>query len=162
MADFDDEVEDENDGLDPNIREQLKRSRQLAKENASLQAEISQARREAAFAQAGVPATPLATVLAKSYEGENDPEAIKAYFEGLGVDLTSTSAGISTAQTPEPGVSDDELAAQREVSTLGAGGEPGGDVDLKDAFASASDQSAVMDLIAAAPQGAKIAIPDIN
>lgn len=162
MADYDEEME-ENDGLDPNIREQLKRSRQLAKENAALQAEVEQARREAAFAQAGVPATPLATVLAKSYDGENDPEAIKAYFEGLGVDLTSTSAGISTAQTPEPqGASEAELEAQRQVTSLGAGGEPGGDVDFADALQSGNSVKEVMDLIASAPQGAQIGLPDIS
>jgi hypothetical protein len=160
------------EGLDPNIRQELRRSRQLARENTQLQQQAAQAQREAAFAKAGVPDTPLASTLAKSYEGENDPESVKAYFEGLGVDLTSTSAGVSTNQTPPPGPSDEELAAQRRVSQLGGGGETGGDVRFEDALHSTKSESEVMELIRSAPEGAlsgrpgearfRIALPEID
>jgi hypothetical protein len=162
MADSEEE-EFEDEGLDPNIREQLHRSRQMAKDLDAANKRAAQAEREAAFAKAGVPDTPLVSVLAKSYEGENDPASVKAYFDSLGVDLTSTSAGVSTAQTPEPeGTSEAELQAQRQVSTLGAGGEPGGDVDFADVLKSGKNAKEVLDLIASAPQGANIGIPQIS
>ena len=153
----------EMEGLDPNIRAALRQSRQLARDNEALRAEAESARREAAFAKAGIPDSPLGQMFAKAYDGTtDDPTAIKASFEALGVPLTSTSAGTSTPDPQQEGVSDDELAAQRQVSTLGAGGEMGGDVAFEDALKSAGSQKDVLALIQSAPQGSNIGIPEIS
>jgi hypothetical protein len=165
----DDELDEGTEHLDPAIRAELKRSRQLAKDLEAANARAAEAERESAFARAGVSDSPLTSALAKTYDGENDPESIRAYFTSLGVDLTSTSAGVATQHPPAPqGPSDEELAAQRRVSQLGSGGEPGGDIRFEDALQSANSESAVMELIRSAPEGAKdqngyrIAIPEIN
>ena len=149
--------------LDDNIRNALKGRNQLARDKAAAEQRNAELERELAFSKAGIPDSPLAAALAKTYDGENDPASVKAYFEGLGVDLTSSSAGVTTQQTPEPqGVSDDELAAQRQVSTLGAGGEAGGDVLFEDAIKSAGSTKDVLALIQSAPQGSNIGIPSIQ
>lgn len=152
------------EGLDPNIRAELRRSRQLARDNATLQAEAEQARREAAFAKAGIPDTPLGAMFAKAYDGAtDDPSAIKASFEALGVPLTATSAGVSTEQTPPPsGATDAEIAAQRVISQVGAGADLGGDVDFAEAINSATSADEVQRLLDSAPAGARVMNPQIQ
>lgn len=149
--------------LDPNLREALKGRNQLAKDKAAAEQRNAELERELAFSKAGVPDTPLTTTLAKAYDGENDPASVKAYFESLGVDLQSASAGVTTPQTPAPqGPSDEELAAQRQVSQLGQGADLGGDVDFADALKSAGSVSEVQQLLASAPQGAGVMNPTIQ
>jgi hypothetical protein len=134
------------EGLDPNIRGELRKSRTLARDNESKDRENANLQRELAFARAGLPDTPLVQTLAKSYDGENDPAAVRAYFEGLNVDLTAP--GQQTAQELA------DLDAQRRIASVGSQGEPGGDVKFEDAIRSAPNQEAVMDLIRNAPEGA--------
>lgn len=131
------------EGLDPNIRAELRKSRELARENESLRAQSAASQREAAFAKAGVPDSPLAAALAKTYEGENDPASVKAYFEGLGVDLS----GSSNQEEPD-------LEAQRRLAEVGSQGETGGGVRFEDAINSSKNVDEVMALIASAPEGA--------
>lgn len=142
--------------LDPGIRNELRQSRQLRRDNGRLEAEAAQARREAAFAKAGIPDTPLGQMFGKAYEGPtDDPTAIKASFEALGVPLTSTSAGTPAQPDPaQQGATAEELAAQKALSELGSGADLGGDVDFAEAVRSAPDQKAVMELLATAPEGA--------
>jgi len=135
------------EGLDPNIRAELRRSRELGREAEAAKAEAEAARREAAFARAGIPDSPLHQQLAKGYEGENDPAAVRAYFEGLGVDLTPKDEAGG-------GTSDAELAAQRQVAQVGNQGEAGGDIRFEDAINSAKNPDELMALIASAPEGA--------
>lgn len=132
------------EGLDPNIRAELRRSRELARENESLKAATAAAEKEAAFAKAGVPDTPLAAQLAKTYEGENDPASVKAFFENLGVDLS----------VADPGMSEAELAAQRQLAQVGSQGDAAGEVRYEDAINSTTNVKELMDLIASAPEGA--------
>ena len=136
------------EGLDPNIRAELRKSRELAREAEAAKAEAQAAKRDAAFARAGVTDSPLVQQLAKGYEGENDPAAIRAYFEGLGVDL-----GTGSAQAPQ-GPSDDELSDQRQVAQVGAQGEAAGDIRFEDAINSTKNPEELMALIANAPEGA--------
>ena len=137
----DDELDPEQEEVDlRDLREQLKGKKQV-------EARAAQLERELAFAKAGIPDTPLNATLAKSYDGENDPASVKAYFEGLGVDLGGTP------QTSGP--SDDELASQRQVAQVGAAGDAGGDIRFEDAINSAKTQDEVMALIASAPEGAQ-------
>ncbi len=159
---------EQHEGLDPNLREALKGRNQLARDKQAAEERAAQLERELAFTRAGIPDTPLTATLAKTYDGDNDPTAIKAYFEGLGVGLTAASAG-TPAHPPEPsGPSEAELAAQRQISQLGGGGEPGGDLRFEDAIGSAGNANAVMELIRSAPDGAqdrngfRIATPEIN
>jgi hypothetical protein len=137
------------EGLDPNIRAELRKSRELARDLEAEKAKSAAAEKEAAFAKAGVPDTPLAAQLAKTYDGENDPASVKAYFESLGVDLSGQ------AQNQNDGASEAELAEQRRLAEVGsAGGGQGGDVRFEDAINSAKDTDEVMSLIASAPEGA--------
>ena len=136
------------EGLDPNIRAELRKSRELARENESLKAQTAQAEREAAFAKAGVPDTPLAAALAKTYDGDNDPGAVKAYFEGLGVDLSGKE------QAQDQAASDADLAEQRRLAQVGSQGGQSGDVRFEDAINSAKNVDEVMALLAVAPEGA--------
>ena len=136
------------EGLDPNIRAELRKSRELARENESLKATTAAAEREAAFAKAGIPDTPLTATLAKSYDGDNDPSSVKAYFEGLGVDLS----GKQEAQTEQ--VTEAELADERRLAQVGSQSQPGGDVRFEDAINSTKNPDELMALIASAPEGA--------
>ena len=158
------EVSDEElglpEGLDPNIRAELRKSRQLARDNEASNKRNAQLERELAFSKAGIPDTPLVQTLAKSYEGENDPAAVKAYFEGLGVDLGSPAA----KQQEEF----DDLEAQRRLAQVGAQGDTGGAIRYEDALNSAKDVKEVMALLASAPEGAtdydgrRIGVPRID
>jgi hypothetical protein len=164
MADDDDQELDP-EGLDPNIREAIRLSERKAKK---ADQEAESLRRELAFAKAGIPDTPLTTTLAKSYDGENDPTAIKAYFEGLGVEITGASAGTPLQGGPPPGPSDAELAAQRQVADLGGGAEGDGSIPYEDYLTSAKSQDELMRRIREAPQGAtdsngfQITVPEIQ
>jgi hypothetical protein len=132
------------EGLDPNIRAELRRSRELARENESLKATSAAAERDAAFARAGIPDTPLGQMFGKAYDGPtDDPEAIKASFQALG-----------GASAPVEQTSDAELAAQRQLAQVGSQGDPGGDIRFEDAINSTKSVDEVMALIASAPEGA--------
>ena len=67
------------EGLDPNIRAELRKSRELARDLQAANERAEALAREAAFAKAGVPDSPLAAALAKTYDGDNDPASVKAY-----------------------------------------------------------------------------------
>ena len=132
------------EGLDPNIRAELRKSREFARDAEAANKRADAAEREAAFAKAGVPDTPLAAALAKTYDGENDPAAVRNYFEGLGVDLSGGASG------PD----EDELAAQRQVAQVVSQGDAGGDIRFEDAINSTKNPEELMALINSAPEGA--------
>lgn len=131
------------EGLDPNIRAELRRSREQGRELDAERAARATAERDAAFARAGIPDTPLGQMFGKAYDGPtDDPEAIKASFTALG-------GGVPVEQT-----SDEELAANRQVAQVGSSGEAGGDIRFEDAINSTKNVEEVMSLIASAPEGA--------
>jgi hypothetical protein len=146
MPELSDEELDIPEGLDPNIRAELRRGRERERDAEAANKRAADLERELAFSKAGIPDNPLNATLAKSYTGENDPASVKAYFEGLGVDLSGTAQG--------GGPSDEELAAQRQVAQVGAAGEAGGDIRFEDAINSAKTPEDLMALIASAPEGA--------
>jgi hypothetical protein len=151
------------DQLDPHIRDALNSSSRLKHEKAEAEARATQLERELAFTKAGIPDTPLTTTLAKTYAGENDPTAIRAYFEGLGVEITGTSAGTPQQPTPAPqGATPAELEAQRQLAEVGSQGGMGGDVDFGDAMKSASTQAELLALVNSAPQGSGIGPVEIQ
>jgi hypothetical protein len=135
------------EGLDPNIRAELRKSREREREAEAANQRAAALERELAFSKAGVPDTPLAAALAKTYDGENDPASVKAYFEGLGVDLGEKPAEAG-------GADEAELAEQRRLAAVGSQGEAGGDVKFEDAINSAKNKDEVMALIESAPEGA--------
>ncbi len=146
------------ESLDPNIRAELRRSRQLSRDNATLQAEAAQAKREASFAKAGIPSSPIGEMFAKAYDGPtDDPAAIKAAFDGLGV-----TEPVQAEQQQA------DLSAQRQVAQIGSQGEPGGDIRYEDALKSAKNSAELMELLANAPEGAtdsegrRIGVPIID
>lgn len=152
------------EGLDPHIRDELRKSRTLARDNTALTEQLAAAQRSEAFAKAGIPESPLNAVLAQSYTGENDPAAIKAYFEGLGV-----SAEAPAAPVPDPNApTEAELAAQRAVSQLGGQGATDGSIPLEVAMKNAKSVDELMAIVAAAPEtatdmeGRRISVPGID
>ena len=139
------------EGLDPNIRGELRRSRQLAKDLAAAQVEAEVAKRDASFIRAGIPDNPLGQLFAKAYDGDyNDPAAIKQAFDALGI------PGNTPGQAPqEPdGPTDDELAAQRRIAQAGATGDNDGSIPYEEAFKTASNESEVLALLEQAPTSA--------
>ncbi len=134
------------EGLDPNIRAELRKSRELGRDAEAANKRAAELERQLAFSQAGVPDTPLAAALAKTYDGENDPSSVKAYFEGLGVDLSGKAQDQDST--------DAELEAQKQLAQVGSQGGQAGDIKFEDAIKSAESADAVMDLIRSAPEGA--------
>lgn len=158
------------DTLDPNIRAELRNSRKLLRQQeADLEAateRAAQAEREAAFAKAGIPDTPLGQMFAKGYDGDaSDPAAIKAAFDALGGTGTPPPAATPPAGEPTPpappqtgaeAALEQELAEQRRVAQVSATGQTDGSVDLGDALRSATNEAELLAIVAAAPADAGI------
>ena len=86
MAESDEFYQDEEiDHLDPNIRAELRKSRERAKEATEARAELDSLRRELAFTKAGIPESGVGALLRKAYDGENDPEAIRRVADEYGI-----------------------------------------------------------------------------
>lgn len=149
MSDDNDPMQgiDPDDGaLDPHIREALKGLSDLRREKAESDARAARLERDLAFTKAGIPDTPLTEALAKTYDGPNEPEAIKAYFTELGVE-GSGSQSPPAGSTP----TDAELQQQRQIAQVGApaGGEA--PVEYLDALRAAESKDDVLRLIGEAP-----------
>ena len=143
-------IDPEDGALDPHIREALRGVDALRRENAEKDARLAQMERDLAFTKAGIPDTPLAAALAKTYEGPNDPEAVKAYFTELGVESTATPS------SPAASTSDAELDAQRRIAQVGSAATGDAPVEYMDALKSASTRAEILDVIANAPAEAGI------
>lgn len=95
------------EGLDPNIRAELRKSRIRAQEAQEAKAEAQAAKVELEFFKAGIPDTPLAAMFKKAYDGPMDAAAIKEAF------------GVLTGEgTPPPTTDEAELALQVERERL--------------------------------------------
>jgi hypothetical protein len=94
MAESDEFYQDEEiDHLDPNIRAELRKSRERAKEATEARAELDSLRRELAFTKAGIPESGVGALLRKAYDGDNDPEAIRRAADEYGIfNMPSDSA----------------------------------------------------------------------
>jgi hypothetical protein len=154
------------EALDPNIRAELRRSRQLARDAQAATERSSALERELAFTKAGIPDTPLGQMFAKAYDGDTaDPTAIKTAFEALGV--AGEPSGQQTPPPPE-GASEQELEAQRRIAQAGSGAEGDGSVPYEEAIRAAKNPSEVLALIAQAPptalddDGRRIAIAEVQ
>jgi len=166
MSDYDDAAilgidPEATEGLDPHIRSALKGAADSRREAQQAQARLTHIERELAFTKAGIPDTPLNATLAKTYDGDNDPTAIKAYFESLGVELTAASAGSPTEPAPS-GPSDAELADQRRLANVSAASGGEAPVEYRDALMSAKTTAEVLAVIANAPADAGIGAKSIQ
>lgn len=159
----DEELDLEQEGLDPNIRKAL---RKLEKDNHDLAVKAAIAERDAAFVRAGIPDTPIGQLFAKSYEGDSNPEAVKEAFDALGLSVAPPAS--EDPPPPDPGVTDQELDAQRRIASAGAAGDNDGSVKFEDAIKSAKTETDVMSLLDAAPPtavdfaGRRVIAPQID
>ena len=143
-------IDPEDGALDPHIREALRGVNDLRREKAEADERAARLERELAFTKAGIPDTPLTEALAKTYEGPNDAEAIKAYFTELGVE---SSASQPAPAAPAP---DADLEAQRRLAQVGAAATGDAPVEYMDALKSAKTRDEVLAIIASAPAEAGI------
>jgi hypothetical protein len=116
--------------LDENIRAELRKSRQVAKEAAEANAKLAELQKELAFTKAGIPEDGVGALLRKAYDGEVTPEAIRAAASQYGIS-SGTSASTSTGEIPQS-----ELDGMRRVNgaAVNAGGTP--PVDAGNSFLS--------------------------
>ena len=80
-----DEFYDDQESLDPNIRAELRKSKERAREAEQAKSEVEQLRKELAFTKAGIPETGVGALLRKAYDGDTDPEAIRKAAEEYGI-----------------------------------------------------------------------------
>ena len=109
------------EGLDPNIRAELRASRIAKGEAADSEARAVAAERELAFAKAGIPETGAGEWFRKGYDGPTtDPEALKAAFAaaGLGGAVVDDQAAAEAAQHQA------DLEAAARVQAGGSGAAP--------------------------------------
>jgi len=86
MTDSDEFYDDQDsDSLDPNIRAELRKSKERAREAEDAKHEVIQLKRELAFTKAGIPDTGVGALLRKAYDGDTDPEAIRKVAEEYGI-----------------------------------------------------------------------------
>lgn len=76
---------EESDHLDPNIRAELRKSRERAKAAEAAQTELEAVKRDLAFTKAGIPESGVGALLRKAYDGDTDPEAIRKAAEEYGI-----------------------------------------------------------------------------
>lgn len=128
--------------LDPNIRKEIREARVTRAELTRANGELASLKRADAFRRAGVPDDKRGDVFIRTYEGSEDPAAIKAAFDDL------------FGSAPEGEGSADDLEAQRRIAQAGgdAGGNPPGPIDLKDAIRNAKDAEEVKAIIQAASE----------
>lgn len=128
-------------GLDPNIRQDLRSGKLARRQLKKAQKEVETLKRERAFTQAGIPADERGTAFAKVYEGDSaDPAVVKAAFEGLFGPI---------GQIQEPTTAGDQRIQAATASGVDA--PQGGSVDLADAIKGAKTQEEVLEIIRNAP-----------
>ena len=118
MSDDDqqDDLDDGQEPLDPNIRKELREARAAKAKVRELEAQVAQHQRDAAFTAAGVPHDGMGQYFRKGYEGDLNPEAIKAAAVGAGV--------IQSPETDVQQVDLDKLAEMQRTAAPPTGGNP--------------------------------------
>lgn len=139
------------DHLDPNIRAELRKSKERAKEAEAAKAEVETLRRELAFTKAGVPETGVGALLRKAYDGDTDPEAIRKAAEEYGI-----TTGSQQEQAPDPVL--EELERHRSIAgatgTNNSGPTP--QQELLAAIQSGASEAEVMEAIS--KMGAEVGV----
>ncbi len=130
-----DDTEDQEDHPDiVRQRQQLKKLEKENKELAERAARADAAERKLAFAEAGInPKDPKMSYFVKGYEGEMDPDAIKA---------AAVEAGFLEA--PQTEVPKDQVDATRRMAEAGAGGGAPANDTGRQAISEATSEAEVM------------------
>ena len=119
MSEFAEDFYDEDDQPTSETNPVRARMKQLEKEAKELRkqvAEFSATQRELAFVKAGIdPASPQAKYFVKGYDGDLNPEAIRA------------AAEEAQLITPQQSVSDTDKAAWKQSNKIAAGSESAAD-----------------------------------
>jgi len=144
MAESDEFYQDEEtDHLDPNIRAELRKSKERAKEAEMAKAELAELKRELAFTKAGIPEDGVGKLLRKAYDGETNSEAIREAAAEYGIQL-----GV-TAQSAEHDQVQEELERHRNIA--GATGQnvsgPTMEQEFLSAMAGANSEAEAMEVI---------------
>jgi hypothetical protein len=108
MAESNEFYQDEdNDHLDPNIRAELRKSKERAREAEAAKAEAELLKRELAFTKAGIPDDKFGALFRKAYDGEADAEAVRKAAEEYGIFEPAEQGNDQVA---------DELERQRTIA----------------------------------------------
>lgn len=134
---YDEETGQQTMGKNP-LRQHLKELEKEVQELRQLKMEAETAKRELAFAKAGIPMdTPMAKYFVKGYDGELTPEAIRT---------AATEAGLVAGAKPNP--LQEEAAAWSRSNQVAAGvnlsDEP---VDWAARIAAATSEREVMEIL---------------
>jgi len=133
--------EEETEHLDPNIRAELRKSRERAKAAEQAQAELDALKRDLAFTKAGIPDTGTGALLRKAYDGDTDPEAIRKAAEEYGI-----FGEAPQAQAPNP--IHEELEQHRAIA--GATGTNNSGPDNSQSFLAAVQSASNVEEVMAA------------
>ena len=139
MSESDEFYDTETEGLDPNIRAEIRKSKERLREAEAAKAEAEALKRELAFTKAGVPETGVGALLRKAYDGDTDPEAIRKAAEEYGI--------FQPSSEPDPVA--EELERHRNIA--GATGTntsgPTAQQEFVAAIQGASSQAEIMEII---------------
>ena len=138
--------------LGQGIRDQLRRSAQLEQDLAQERQARMDLEKRNAFAEAGLPASPLRDLIQKEYTGELNADAIKTYAAQYNLVPQSTT----TAPAGSP-----NLDAERRVAgaTAGAGQPPDATAAFEDRLFAARTPKEFDAILADAPSDLGIALP---
>jgi hypothetical protein len=110
MAESDEFYQDEEtDHLDPNIRAELRKSKERAKEAEQAKAELADLKRELAFTKAGIPEDGVGKLFRKAYDGDTDAESIRQSAAEYGL-------GSQAEQSSEINEVQEELERHRNIA----------------------------------------------
>jgi hypothetical protein len=148
------EVQQQVQGLNPNIRAALNRLGDVERSRLQAEARVAQVERELAVRDAGIPDSPMRALFMKAYDGPSDVEAIKAEAEKYGL-LGAHAVGEQLSPQVQQ-----ELAAQRQIVGASAGGQvPAVGEDLATALRNARTPAEVLAIVAQAPVESRIGLP---
>ena len=134
------------EGLDPNIRKEIRQARVTVKENEALKDQVATYERERTLAEAGIPRDKRGLAFAQLYDGPLEAEPAKKAYEELFGPITP-DAGTAG------GTGDPNLTAEQRIAAANAAGTSEGSpgtVDLGDAIRNAKDAQEVKTILAAA------------
>lgn len=138
------------EGLDPNIRRELKQARVARKELDEARTQLATYEKERVLSRAGIPQDKRGDLFARTYEGPtDDPGAVKAAWEEL--------FGPVGEPAGDPAAGDKRIADAAAAGT--SQGTPG-TVDLADAIRAAKTNEEVLEIVRNAPPEAKIRLPE--
>ena len=144
------------EGLDSNIRRELRQSRVLQQEHQKLQNEVTGYRRERLFLRAGIPQDRRGDLFTRTYEGDlEDADTVRAAYEELFGPLKTSPPSADPSTAGDRRIADANAAGDQE-------GTPG-TMELGDAMRNAKTKDEVLTIIrqaAAQNPEAGIRLPD--